>query len=168
MERTTMVRLHLSNISRTHWCNLITSLVKDNKLTLKDKKCLSFVTDFLADHADYNIGLNFEADVDYLNPRAVLNLVTDAPAVWQNGELKNSVSIADHDDYYLYNLVHNNRLFLSDDFEQWSEKVWQLVDTTIRYFGDKQNWNIEEDLYYMLKNLGLADNIIYDLDDDED
>lgn len=161
-----MVRLHLSNISRTHWCNLIASLVKENKLTLKHKTCLSYITDFLSDHADYKIGLNFEGDVDYLTPRAVLNLLTDSPAVWKNSELKNSVSIADHDDYYLFNIVHNNRLFLSDDFEQWSEKVWQLVDTTIRYFGDKQNWNIEEDLYCMLKNLGLADNIIYDLDDD--
>ena len=56
-------------------------------------------------------------------------------------------------------------LFITDDYEQWVQKVWDLVDTTIRFFRNKDSWLLEESLYFMLKDLDLADDLIFDLND---
>ena len=162
-----MVKLHVSNISRNHWCNIIESLVESGKLTLDNGKCYDLVSDFLYTHADYEIGTNFEDslnDLD-LHPKDVLYLVCTEPEIWHNGNREMHITLNNGDGYFTHDAYHKKNLFITDDYEQWSRKVWGLVDTTIRFFGCKDTWAIEEALYYMLKDLGLADDLIFDLKD---
>lgn len=162
-----MVKLHVSNISRNHWCNIIESLVKSGKLTLENGKCYNLVCDFLCKHADYMIGSSFEGCLNELglNPKDVLYLVCTEPEIWHNGTREMHITLKNSDGYFAYDAYHKENLFITDDYEQWSRKVWDLVDTTIRFFGCKDSWAIEEALYFMLDDLGLADDLIFDLND---
>lgn len=162
-----MVKLHVSNISRNHWCNIIESLVKSGKLTLENGKCFDCICDFLYTHADYEIGSSFEGCLNELdlNPKDVLYLVCTEPEIWHNGNREMHITLANSDGYFLFDRYHKENLFITDDYEQWSRKVWDLVDTTIRFFGSKDSWLLEESLYFMLKDLDLADDLIFDLKD---
>lgn len=162
-----MVKLHVSNISRNHWCNIIKSFVESGKLTLDNGKCYDLVSDFLYTHADYEIGTNFRDSVNdlELNPKDLLDMVCSSPEIWQDGNRQMHISLVNSDGYFLFDNYHKENLFITDDYEQWSQKVWGLVDTTIRFFGCKDTWAIEEALYYMLEDLGLADDLIFDLKD---
>ena len=162
-----MVKLHISNISRNHWCNIIKSLVKSGKLTLENGKCYDLVCDFVYKHADYVIGTNFRDSVNELNlePKDLLDMVCCEPEIWHNGTRKMHISLTDESGYFLYDAYRKENLFITDDYEQWSRNVWDLVDATIRFFGRKDSWAIEEALYFMLKDLDLADDLIFDLND---
>ena len=161
-----MVKLHVSNISRNHWCNIIESLVKSGKLTLNGK-CYDCICDFLYQYADYEIGSSFEGSLNELdlNPKDVLYLVCTEPEIWHNGNREMHITLNNSDGYFTYDAYHKKNLFITDDYEQWSQKVWDLVDTTIRFFGSKDSWLLEESLYFMLKDLDLADDLIFDLND---
>lgn len=162
-----MVKLHVSNITRNHWCNIIKSLVESGKLTLEKGKCYDLVSDFLYTHADYEIGTSFEGCLNELelNPKDVLYLVCTEPEIWRNGVREMHITLNNGDGYFAYDAYHKKNLFITDDYKQWSQKVWDLVDTTIRFFGCKDSWAIEEALYYMLEDLDLADDLIFDLKD---
>lgn len=163
-----MVKLHVSNITRNHWANIIEALVKDGKLSLYNDKCYDYVDDFLSGFLDYEIGRGLYNSLNNLvnNPRDVMSLLCAEPEIWHNGhrEIRPTFENCGKCSFFLFDAFHNENLFVTDNFEQFSQKVWDLVDTTIRFAGDRQNWDLENALYDMLEALGLADNLIYDLD----
>lgn len=161
------VKLHVSNISRNHWCNIIKSLVESGKLTLENGKCYDWIYDFLFQHADYEIGTNFRDSLNQmpLEPKDVLDLVCCSLEIWHNGNREMHITFDNSEGYFLYDGHHKENLFITDDYEQWVQKVWDLVYTVIRFFGNKDSWLLEEGLYFMLQDLDLADDLIFDLND---
>lgn len=162
-----MVKLHVSNISRNHWCNIIKSHVESGKLSLENGKCYDRICDFLLRHADYEMGTNFRDSLNQmpLEAKDVLELVCSSPEIWHNGNREMHITFANSEGYFLYDGYYKENLFITDDYEQWAQKVWDLVDTAIRLFRNKDSWLLEESLYFMLKDLNLADDLIFDLND---
>lgn len=162
-----MTKLRVSDISRIQWCDIIDSLVRSGKLTLENGKCYDLVCDFLYTHADYEIGTNFKDSLNELNlePNDLLDLVCSDPEIWHDGVCETHITLDNSNGYFTYDAYHKENLFITDNYKQWSAEVWDLVDTTIRFFGDKNSWLMEEALYFMLKDLGLANDLIFDLKD---
>ena len=127
-----MAKIKLTELNRRYWVNLFRELVKSKRLDLNDDKCFFLIGGFLTYHADYLIGTDFEKAVynNDIRRMTVLNL-----------------------------LFNQNNLLITDNYEQWELAVWDLFDTAIEFFGDKENFELENDLYSILEKMGIETNI---------
>lgn len=156
-----MAKIKLTELNRRYWVNLFRELVKSKRLDLNDDKCLFLISGFLTYHADYLIGTDFEKAVynNDIRRMTVLNLLCSTPEIWHNGSREMMLTNANRTGYFMFDAFNQNNLLITDNYEQWELAVWDLFDTAIEFFGDKENFELENDLYSILEKMGIETNI---------
>ena len=155
-------KIKLTELNRRYWVNLFRELVKSGRLDLNDDKCFFLISGFLTYHADYLIGTDFEKSVynNDIRRMTVLNLLCSTPEIWHNGSREMMLTTANRTGYFMFDAFNQNNLLITDNYEQWELAVWDLFDTTVEFFGgDKENFELENDLYSILEKMGIETNI---------
>ena len=99
-----------------------------------------------------------------LDVLTVLNLLCSQPEIWHNGNREMMLTGANRTGYYMFDAFNQNNLLITDNYEQWELAVWDLFDTAVEFFGDKESFELENDLYSILEKMGIETNIENDLD----